>query len=107
MSIKSKVAPDTGYSGEHAALDAAYREALDALQGHIEIARKVGGELAAIAKLFRLTWDYAGRGGSDATEELLTDLIEERGAQLVNLGGRAGRAMEQLLAFAPSTEASR
>ncbi|NJL08490.1 MAG: hypothetical protein HC829_03490 [Bacteroidales bacterium] len=102
-----KVVPDTGYSGEHAALDAAYREALDVLQEHIEIAHKVGGDLAAIAKLFRLSWDYAGRGGSDDTEEMLADLIEERGAQLVNLGGRAGRAMDQLLAFAPSAEASR
>ncbi|BBF92909.1 hypothetical protein [Blastochloris tepida] len=103
----NKVAPDTGYSGERACSEAAYREALDALQGHIEIAHKVGGELAAIAKLFRLTWDCARRSGSDATEELLADLIEERGAHLVNLGGRAKRAMEHLLAFAPGAEVSR
>jgi hypothetical protein len=103
----NKVAPDTGYSGERAYSEAAYRAALDALQGHIEIAHKVGEDLATIAKLFRLLWDYSGGCRGDDAEELLADLIEERGAKLTDLKMEAIRMMETALITTPSAEASR
>jgi hypothetical protein len=97
--------PDEGY--ESAASDATYREALETLQGHIEIAQKVGDDLASIAKLFRLIWDLAGHGSHLDAEEFLADLIDERSAKLSNIEAEAHRTMDQLSATISGQEASR
>lgn len=106
----------TGSKGQsQPALDEGYKQtppdaasdALDALQGHIEVASRVGAELASIAKLFRLSWDYSRSGGSDAAEEFLVDILEERGVQLVNLGGEAVCAIGELSKTISNAEVSR
>jgi hypothetical protein len=104
MKGKAQLNPDEG--NKQAPTDAA-SDALDTLQGHIEVASKVGAELASIAKLFRLSWDYSGNGGSNDAEEFLVDLLEERGVQLVNLGGEAVCAIGELSKTISSAEVSR
>lgn len=104
MKGKAQPNPDEGY--KQTPKDAA-SDALDTLQEHIEVVSKVGTELASISKLFRLFWDYSGNGGSDAAEEFLAYILEERGTQLADLGGKAERAIGELSKTISNAEVSR